>query len=135
MLNNPARSLVLIESLGVEQIQRNDAGEYLLKFLRDDESTVEMQCDAVASMTVGTGSSLSSELNGARLEESNDFPAWLTREPGYYVLRGGSIEDGSGVGLCDAFLSIRQLFAMLAGRQELDLYDIISKQQSTSGKK
>ncbi len=133
--NNPTQNLVIIESLGVEQIQRNEAGTYLLKFLRDDESTVEMQCDVVVSMTVGRESSLSSELNGTRLEPSNDLPAWLTCEPGYYILRGGSIEDGAGVGLCDAFLSIRQLFATLAGRQELDLYDIISKQPSTSDKK
>ena len=128
VLDEPNRNIVFLESLGVEQIQRNDAGTYLLKFLRDDESTVEMQCDAIASMTVGREVTLSSELNVAKQVEFDESATWLTQEPGYYVLQGGCIEDGAGVGLSDAFLRIRQLFAMLAGRQELDLYDIISKQ-------
>lgn len=134
VLGRTGGNIVLVESLGVEQIQRNDAGIYLLRFLRDDESTVEMQCDAVASMTVGRESALSSELSGIQMRDSDDFPAWLTREPGYYVLRGGSVEEGAGVGLSDAYESIRQLFALLAGRQDLDLYDILSRQQSTSDK-
>ena len=51
----------------------------------------------------------------------------MTNEPGYYVLRAGDIEAGAGVGLIDAFRSIKELFAMLAGRQDLNLYDIIAK--------
>ncbi len=127
-------NLVLVETLGIEQIQRNEAGNYLLKFVRDDESTMEMQCDAVASMTEGRESSISSELGATALQETEAIPSWVAQEPGFYMLRGGNIEDGAGVGLSDAFESIRQLFALLAGRQDLDLYDIISKQQSASGK-
>ena len=127
-------NVVVFESLGVEQIQRNEAGQYLLKFLKDDESTVEMQCDAVSSMTAGRVANLSSELNESRLDENADTPRWQTQEPGYYVLRGGSLDDGAGVGLSDAFQCIRQLFALLAGRDDLDLYDIISKQKSDSGR-
>ena len=121
-------NLVVIEALGVEHIQRNEAGLYSLKILKDDETTVEMNCDAVASLTVGRSSKLSSELNDSRLDENSGATEWLTREPGYYVLRGGSIEDGAGVGLSNAFQSIRGLFAMLAGREDLNLYDILSKQ-------
>ncbi len=125
---NQARNVVVFESLGVEQIHRNEAGTYLMKFLRDDDSMVEMQCDAIASMTIGRGCSLSKELN-VREAPMADCPSYFTSEPGLYVLRGGNIEDGAGVGLSEGFRSIRDLFASLAGRQDLDLYDIIAKQQ------
>ena len=122
-------NIVLIESLGVEHIQRNEAGTYLLKFLRDDDSTVEMQCDAVVSLADGRECCLSSELCETPSPTLNDRFAFLTCEPGLYKLRGGDIEAGAGVGLTDAFRDIQQLFAMLAGRQDLDLYDIIARQR------
>ena len=123
-----ARNVVVFESLGVEQIHRNEAGTYLMKFLRDDDSMVEMQCDAIASMTLGRGCALSSELI-AGATQLVGCPSFVTSEPGFYVLKGGSIEQGAGVGLLDSFRSIRELFAVMAGRQDLDLYDIIAKQQ------
>ena len=128
----PSCNMVTIESLGVEQIQRNDAGSYLLKFLKDDDSTVELQCDAVVALTHGREGHLSSELFEGRLAQVEGCPGFVTSEPGFYRLRGGNIEEGAGVGLSDAFRSIRQLFAMLAGRQDLDLYDIISRQQNAT---
>ena len=130
--DEPTCNIATIESLGVEQIQRNDAGSYLLKFLKDDDSTVEMQCDAVIAFTHGRESVLSRELfeeSPAQLEGGLGF---VTSEPGFYRLRGGNIEQGAGVGLTDTFRSIRQLFAMLAGRADLDLYDIISRQQTAT---
>lgn len=132
MGQDPSCSMVTIESLGVEQIQRNDAGAYLLKFLKDDDSTVEMQCDAVVALTQGREGTLSSELLEGRPTPSLGCPGFVTREPGFYRLRGGGIEEGAGVGLSDTFRSIQQLFAMLAGRQDLDLYDIISRQQTAT---
>jgi len=124
-----AHNVVVLETLGVEQIHRNEAGTYLMKFLRDDDSIVEMQCDAIASMTIGRTCSLSSELMASSTQMVG-CPNFVTSEPGYYVLRGGSIEDGAGVGLSESFRNIRELFAILAGRQDLDLYDIIAKQQT-----
>lgn len=123
-------NIVVLESLGVEQIQRNDLGQYLLKFLRDDDSTVEMQCDAIVSLTGGRPCTLSSEVRQEHLTQFEDGPSFVACEPGYYVLRGGNIEEGAGVGLSDAFRRIKELFAMLAGRQDLDLYDIIAKAPS-----
>ncbi len=128
-------NIVIVESLGVENIQRNEAGKYLLKFLKDDDSTVEMQCDAIISLAGGRECNLSSELFETQLDGVGDCHAFLTSEPGFYKLRGGDLETGAGVGLRDAFRSIRQLFAMLAGRQDLDLYDIIARQQSNCDSK
>ena len=126
-------NIVIVECLGVEQIQRNEAGCYQLRFLRDDDSTVEMACDAVISLALGRSAELSSELIAGKLGCGSDASSFITNEPGLYVLRGGSIEDGAGVGLSAAFRNIRGLFAMLAGRQDLDLYDIIAKQQNAVG--
>ena len=123
-------NVVLVESLGVEQIQRNELGLYLLKFLRDDDTTVEMQCDAVISLAGGRESCLSNELYESLTAGVDVCSPFITSEPGFYKLRGGDLEAGAGVGLRDAFRGIRQLFAMLAGRQDLDLYDIIARQQS-----
>lgn len=120
-------NIVIIECLGVEQIQRNEAGCYQLRFLREDDSTVEMTCDAVISLAMGRRAELSSELFAGKPVDALDGCSFLTNEPGLYVLRGGSVEDGAGVGLSAAFGNIRELFAMLAGRQDLDLYDIIAK--------
>ncbi len=128
----PPSNMVTIESLGVEQIQRNDAGSYLLTFLKDDDSTVEMQCDAVVALTHGREGSLSCELFEGRSAQLEGCPGFVTSEPGFYKLRGGSIEEGAGVGLSDTFRGIRELFSMLAGRQDLDLYDIISRQQNVT---
>ena len=122
----------VVESLGVEQIQRNELGEFLLKFVRDDDSTVEMQCDAVVALTSGRPIPLSFEIQNTKPHNMMSCPTSVTNEPGYYGLRGGDIEEGAGVELTDAFRSIRELFAMLAGRQELDLYDIIAKQPKRS---
>ena len=94
----------VIESPGVEQIQRNDLGQYLLKFVRDDDSTVEMKCDAVVSLTCGRPIRLSMELREEKLPNITNCQSFLTHEPGYYVLRGGDVEEGAGVGLADAFL-------------------------------
>ena len=121
------RNIGVLEALGVELIQRNDLGQYLLKFLRDDDSTVEMQCDAIVSLTGGRPCTLSSEVRQEQLKHLEESPSFVVSEPGYYVLRGGNIEEGAGVGLSDAFRRIRELFAMLAGRQDLDLYELIAK--------
>ena len=126
-------NIVIVECLGVEQIQRNDAGSYQLRFLRDDDSTVEMACDAVVSLTSGRSVELSSELIEGKPANALSESTFMTNEPGLYVLRGGNIEEGAGVGLSAAFRNIRELFAMLAGRQDLDLYDIIAKQQNADG--
>lgn len=125
-------NIVVLESLGVELIQRNELGQYLLKFLRDDDSTVEMQCDGIVSLTAGRPCALSRELRQEQMMHFKDGPYFVASEPGFYVLRGGNIEEGAGVGLSEAFRSIRELFAMLAGRHDLDLYDIIAKKQNAT---
>jgi hypothetical protein len=74
--------------------------------------------------------------------EWGDIPHFFTCEPGYYRLRASPLEfatsdDGgerlglnAGAGLDHAFDSIRQLFAVIVGREELDLYRVMAENLS-----
>ncbi|MEI8210511.1 MAG: hypothetical protein WCI02_00040 [Planctomycetota bacterium] len=53
---------------------------------------------------------------------------FITAEPGYYVLNANSMEEGAGSGIPRALQSIKHLYAVLGGRQDLDLYEILEKQ-------
>jgi hypothetical protein len=53
---------------------------------------------------------------------------FITAEPGYYVLNASSMEEGAGAGIPRALQSIKHLYAVLGGRQDLDLYEILEKQ-------
>ena len=88
---------------------------------------MEVTSDGVVALTDGRASKLTTELNEDPFTDGAT-PSFFTQEPGFYVLRGGSIEAGAGVGLVDAFENIRQLFSVIAGREDLDLYKIMEQQ-------
>jgi hypothetical protein len=118
-------NVIVLESLGVEQVLRNEAGIYSLRLLSDDDSSVDIECDAVASFTQCRETSLSHELKTQRMVDPAQECSFITQEPGYYILSGGCIEQGAGVGLSKAFDDIRRLFAMISGREDLNLYDVL----------
>jgi hypothetical protein len=125
--NASLSNAVVIESLGVEQMQRTEAGAIKLKLLSQDDTAVELECDAIAPFTHGRSCNLTTELDERPLFEAGHEYDFVTREPGFYRLRGGNIEDGAGVGLADGFERIRRLFAMLSGREDLDLYEVLAR--------
>jgi hypothetical protein len=125
-------NVVLQEALGVDQIRRQGGEEFALNLLNDDDSTVEIHCDAVCSFTDGIATRLSPSLDGDLIEERGSAP-FVTKEPGLYVLRAADIADGAGGGLVKAFENIRRLFALIAGRENLDLYQIIDQQCTKQG--
>jgi hypothetical protein len=121
-------NISLQTALGVEQIERSQDSMYALKLLQDDDSLISIECDVVCQATDGRSAPLSRECNETEL--GADYPRFLTMEPGFYRLRAGSVEQGAGVGLAQAFDAIRSLFALIAGRSDLDLYSIMEKQQA-----
>jgi hypothetical protein len=136
---NTPRNVVIIESLGVESIVKQEGGAMRLRLLKEDDSTVDLDADLVMRRTGHRYRSIAPELNeypsgpiGFSSQLSIDCPPFITAEPGYYSLHGGTIEDGPGEGIPNAFQQIRQVFALLGGRHDLDLYSIIEKQM-TSG--
>lgn len=124
-----SHNLVILETLGVDSISQQEDGPFVLRLLREDDSTMEITVDGVAALSDGRATKLTTELNEdpfANVEAHSFF----TQEPGFYVLRGGGIEAGAGVGLADVFKNIRQLFAIIAGREDLDLYKIMEQKQA-----
>jgi hypothetical protein len=116
--------MIILESLGVDQIQQEPNAHYVLRLMRDDDSVMELQCDVIASFQSGRTKPISTELNLSPWNDP-DMPSFITREPGYYQVRAGSLEDGAGSGLTVAHNQIRQLFALISGRADLDLYRIV----------
>ena len=122
-----SHNVVILETLGVDSISQQADGPFVLRLLRDDDSTMEITADAVVALTDGRANKLSTELYEDPFLDV-ETPSFFTQEPGFYVLRGGSIETGAGVGLVDAFENIRRLFSVIAGREDLDLYKIMEQQ-------
>ena len=125
--SNQPLNLIILESLGVDQIQREPDSPYTLRMMRDDDSVMELQCDVIASFPSGRTKPLSTELNLSPWN-NHTIPEFVTREPGFYQLRAGSLEEGAGTGLAAAHDQIRSLFALMAGREDLDLYRIVESQ-------
>ena len=122
-----SHNVVILETLGVDSISQQADGPFVLRLLRDDDSTMEITADGVVALTDGRANKLSTELYEDPFLDV-ETPSFFTQEPGFYVLRGGSVEAGAGVGLVDAFENIRRLFSVIAGREDLDLYKIMEQQ-------
>jgi hypothetical protein len=144
------RNVLCIQTLGVESISKNEDGTFRWKLLKEDDSSVELDTDAAMRRTGYRYRSLGPELhchadawvcpNGAVLSGEDVTEAehlintlqnqLITAEPGYYALRASPIEQGAGAGLPRAFDEIRQVFAMIGGREDLDLYRIVEQQSA-----
>jgi hypothetical protein len=153
--------IVVIESLGVEKISKDESGEWTLELLKDDDSTVVFRGDVLVRRTGNSTPPISPTL----LVENPRANHWLgacglghqesvhtlahevlTPEPGYFRLRapidpwvvGSSSAEVSneqsssplrGGTLPQAFLRLKRIFAILGGRADLDLYEVMRKQQ------
>jgi len=130
------------ESLGVESIAKLDSGMWQVRLLKDDESTIEIQADCLVSRTefqceqlsptllaenpqgVAFLEKISSDYSVVTTQRGADFSRIkevLTPEPGYFRLRATD-------GLLEGFERLRVVFAILGGRADLDLYQIMRKQ-------
>jgi hypothetical protein len=139
-------SFVMIESLGVESISPQENGGWQVRLLKEDDSSVELQVDRIASRTEPLETLLGPTLLTYNPQASNFLESGfqqyaranpsqetylrsarevLTPEPGYFRLRAERRWDV-------AFERLRSIFAILGGRSDLDLYEIMRKQQSTA---
>jgi hypothetical protein len=137
-----SQEFVMIESLGIESIARDEQGTWQIRLLKDDESTVEIQSDHLVSRTEylyePLGRTLLAEepkascyldsiLPEREPSDPSDFQTdrryrqVITPEPGYFKL------DSQG-GLSEGFQRLRTIFAILGGRVDLDLYQIMKAQ-------
>ncbi|MCU0711194.1 MAG: NAD(P)/FAD-dependent oxidoreductase [Pirellula sp.] len=142
--SDPAGPVQLLSCLGIDKIQRSEAGKWSVHCVRSDETITELSCDELVRRTTGRGVLGFAELDNEPLllPEGTEHP-FITREPGYYSLHGSAsdtpiareyaIQNDSndsmislGTSLKDCHLAIRDLFAMLGGRENLDLYQIMA---------
>jgi hypothetical protein len=138
------RHLVCLETLGVESLARQENGKFRWKLLKEDDSTVELETDLAMRRTGYRYRSIGCEIHahadhwvGAKAHSDWNAPTFVSAEPGYYVIRAGSVdchstEEGAGAGLPTAFEGIRQVFALIGGREDLDLYKIVQQQSASS---
>lgn len=127
---------------GIERGARIESGRWTLELLLADDSTVELTGDVFAPFpntrpTPSIGRELRSREFAFRFDAQEstelsrqsfyaDWPGWkvATHEPQYYRL--GSIEQPNDPkGLLEAYQQIRDLFALLGARENLNLYDIV----------
>ncbi|MFO0014867.1 MAG: hypothetical protein ACK553_19190 [Planctomycetota bacterium] len=132
------RNIICIETLGVESIARQENGSFRWTLLKEDESSVELETDLAMRRTGYRYRSLGPELHahadgwvGSEATVDWKAPRFVTAEPGYYALRAAPIEEGCGAGLPGAFEEIRRVFAMIGGREDLDLYRIVDQQSQS----
>jgi hypothetical protein len=181
VVGDPSRFSLLM-TLGIERIVRTESGEWRLKILQADDSTVDVTGDFFAPFTEARPTpELGSEmlpqqrmelnycveqdfsprpvfgergggegpdsLRDSRLENDkpdrisdsklapyySDFPGWrvATYEPHYYRL-GSTLKPHHTSGLSEAFLEIRDLFALLGARKDLDLYRHFAEQRKST---
>jgi hypothetical protein len=135
----PLAGVAVLPTLGVERVGRDDQGRWQLQLRQADDSTVEVAGDHFAPFPAPRPSeelgkellSTSQSLPGAVTAEASglatrfyqDWPGWKTAtlEPHYYRL-GSSSQPHHPAGLPEAFAQIRDLFALLGGRADLNLY-------------
>jgi hypothetical protein len=127
---------------GIERATRDDSGRWTLELLHADDSTVELSGEAFAAFpnarpTSSIGKELRSqtfafpkqapaELAPGQPTFYADWPGWqvATEEPQYYRL--GSIQyPNDPKGLPESYQQIRDLFALLGARANLNLYEIV----------
>ena len=85
--------VIVLEALGVEQIDLHESGAYALRLLREDDSVVELETNAVAAFTEGRSARLSSELEEQSLNVGDESVDYFTEEPGFSA-QAGSIRRG-----------------------------------------
>jgi hypothetical protein len=129
------QQVLCIETRGVESIARREDGILVWKLLKEDDSTVELETDLAMRRTGFRYRSLGPQLHAhadgwisAGPQVDWQAPRFVTAEPGYYALRADPIEQGAGAGLPQAFDQIRQVFGIIGGRLDLDLYRIVQQQ-------
>jgi hypothetical protein len=137
-----ASELQTYELLGIEKVQKEDAG-WILNVLMPDSTAVDFRCDILVAFPPGRPATLSHSIDDRPSNpEWGADPRFFTCEPGYYRLRASPLEFATsdacterlslnaGTGLDNAFDSIRQLFSIIVGREKLDLYRVMAENLS-----
>jgi hypothetical protein len=143
--SEPAGPVQMLSTLGVDKVRRSVEEKWHLQCVSSDETVTELTCDELVRRTYGRESPGFPELDSRSFILPDGTPhRFITQEPGYYRLRGepsdspvaavyetGNTDQASmislGSSLKGGHQSIRELFAILGGRANLDLYEIMAE--------
>ncbi len=147
ILDGQSTCVVHLESWGAESMLRNEKGIWNLKLLVGDEETVDTQCEQVLLTDLHQPWSFTDGLNIQRcpkrdlplaashwLDQIGDGPmdcgpeSFITTEPHYYVLGKKSVGGDRRYGFTHLRQQIQQVFGLIGGRRDLDLYRTVRPQ-------
>lgn len=124
-------SVVTLDAWGIENLQHEDGQGWQLRLqIQDDESLdiagdlflncANVRADWRATETLSAGTLLN---NGPSLDGEQNLgeQCGITQQPHYYVL-GQKAWSGKRLPFASLQAQIRQAFALIGGRQDLDLY-------------
>lgn len=137
------QQFAFVPCLGIESIQSLDGDRFQVSIALPDETSVDVQGDHLLSLPAPMRelsflqqlSTTWTPLRHASVldEESLDWEGWrlATEEPHYYLLGSKYWSRPEEMGtLADMHLQIRDLFALLGKRRNLDLYDDFAKREA-----
>lgn len=148
LLSSDNQAVITMPAWGAESIERNESGRWQIHLLVGDEDQLLIEADTLLVTQTTNPWSLASGLSidlcsHGRLTKSS--AAWLasqshneelvvslescvTSEPHYYVLGRKSAGGDWRFSFKHARQQIQQLFALIGGRAELDLYQTVRPQ-------
>lgn len=129
--NAPAGSTHM-DAWGIDAVSRSDNGQWVIKTQTSLEDSMELQCDCF----IDCGTEVANwgwlcDLDAERSlpwEKEESIPSPLTAEPHYYVLGQKSSRQGAAMRPSEVHSQIREVFAMIGGRADLDLYKTVQQQ-------
>ncbi len=135
---HPLPQVSILNGYGVSEVSFSD-NQFNVKVLLSDESTNEMSFDHlyVPDESVFDESIIRNTLYVELHSSHSNLPKpaaagknleFTTTEPHYYVIRPTQTNQDSPYAA--SHIQIRDLFALLGGRNDLDLYSIVAQQQT-----
>jgi hypothetical protein len=144
LLKGDSNVVVHLDAWGAESMQRADSGIWQLRLLVGEEETVDTQCDVVLLTEYSSAWDIADGLHvercskrGIAVAASNwlednpegelvvDMSSFITTEPNYYVLGRKSVAGDRRFSFHHARQQIQQVFGLIGGRKELDLYQTV----------
>ncbi len=142
--------VVHIDAWGAESLNRDATGRWQIKLLVGDEDTADIEADMILATDVGEPwdfiDGLGVELcknrkltisaatwlatqTGPELEIAPE--SFITSEPHYYVLGSKSVGGDRRFSFQHARQQIQQVFGLIGGRADLDVYQTVVRQRTS----
>jgi len=150
ILTGDSIEVVHIDAWGAESLSRDANGRWHIKLLVGEEDTADLEADTILvtdmsdawdfinglgvelcsdrKLTVPSSQWLSTQ-TGSELEITPE--SFITSEPHYYVLGSKSVGGDQRFSFHHARQQIQQVFALIGGRADLDVYQTVLQQRTS----